>query len=75
MFKKLARWYKRKTMPYLAPCPFCGGDSYYDDQDQLKIIHDMVASEWFVYCNSCEARGSFAWNKKLAIRQWNKRRD
>jgi len=74
MIKKLVRWWKRKTMPRLEACPFCGRSNQEPGGNDIRIVRDDIDAEWIVYCDECGARGPFAWNKNMAVYRWNKRR-
>lgn len=49
------------------PCWFCGSDN----TDCLEIDYHLLSSEYYCYCDNCEAQGPMADTEKAAIRRWN----
>ena len=53
-------------MDNLKPCPFCGREVATVEKTRLD-----GEGRYYVYCPSCEARGSDAWCASVAIDRWN----
>jgi len=55
--------------PYtLRACPFCG-----ESKEGLEIMGEDDAEVFWCACNSCGTDGPYGFEKKIAVRLWNRR--
>lgn len=63
-------WTRKEKKNELKPCPFCGGEA------EIYCDTQYGGTQYQVRCKSCPAEVGRAWfwNKKDAIKAWNRRK-
>lgn len=71
--EEIAPMDKIDTITALLPCPFCGGDLPYTDEESCRIFGKRTGHNFAVACSSCEVSAPGAHTIDEAIAAWNSR--
>lgn len=71
--EEIAPMAKIDTSTALLPCPFCGGDLPYTDEESCRIFGKRTGHSFAVACSNCEVSAPGERTMKESIAAWNRR--